>query len=389
MRFLVGICCFLTLPLASGAESTIAEITLGAGTYRVQKLSDEHGIIWGLDFLDKNTLIFTEKTGAISTMDIASRQVKILKNPPRSAVHGQGGLLDITVHPQFDKNKRVYVTYTKNVDNQFTTAAAWAQLSNGTFGEWKEFFVGVPANKKMEHFGARLVFDGNGYLFMSIGDRGVRENAQKLTSHTGKILRFKDDGTVPSDNPFIKIKDAKPEIWSYGHRNPQGLYYDTANRALFEMEHGPQGGDEINIIKKGGNYGWPVITFGKEYGSGSNIGEGAEKKGMEQPFKYYVPSIAPSGMVIYNSTKLPDFSGFIVSGSLVLTHLNLIKKQEKEFCEIRLLKAIGDRVRDVIEGPDQLLYFTTDSGKILRIEPVMVGKVRSLTVCPKAVEKIL
>lgn len=387
MHFLAGV--FVCVATVSAWGTPIAEVNLGSKKYNVNKISENHGIVWGLDFLDNETLIFTEKTGNLNTFSLKTSKAKVLKNPPKSVVHGQGGLLDVAVHPKFSKTKKVYVTYTKSINNQFTLAAAWAELQNGAFGPWNEFFVAQTANKNMEHFGSRLVFDGKGHIFISAGERGERQSAQKLSEHTGKIIRLKEDGSVPKDNPFIKTANAKPEIWSYGHRNPQGMYYDLSTSTLYAMEHGPQGGDEINIVKKGANYGWPVITYGKEYGSGSDIGEGTQKNGMEQPYKHFVPSIAPSGLVIYKGSKLPDFKEYIISGSLVLTHLNLVKKLEKEFCEVRLLKDVGDRIRDVIQGPDELLYFSTDSGKILRIEPGETLASADKSACPKAAEKLL
>lgn len=371
------------------AIKPFAEFDLGAKKYKVQKLADGLGIVWGMDFLDSNTMIFTEKNGKIQKLTLKTGEVSLLKNPPISSVHGQGGLLDIAVHPDFSKNKWVYATYTKNVNGKFTTAVARAQLNGTTFSKWNEFFVAEPASTKGEHFGSRLVFDKKGYIFFTVGERGERDNAQKLTTHTGKVMRLKENGDLPEDNPFVGDPLAKKEIWSYGQRNPQGLFYDLDADTLWENEHGPQGGDEINIIKKGANYGWPVATYGKEYGSGKDIGEGPTKSGVEAPIKYYVPSIGPSGLTLYKGSKLPDLKNFLITGSLPLTHLNFVRMEGKGFCEMRLLKDSGDRFRDVATGPDELIYVSTDSGKILRIE--MCGDIQGARAseCAKPKERML
>ena len=211
--------------------------------------------------------------------------------------------------------------------------------------------------------------DKEGYLFISIGDRGVRNESQSLKAHMGKIIRIHQDGRVPKDNPFFETKGALKEIWSFGHRNAQGLAFDPMSGDLYEQEHGPRGGDEINKIEKGANYGWPVITYGKEYW-GPSIGEGKKKKGMKQPLKYWVPSIAPCGLSFYSGKKFPDWKGSLFSGALRGKHLNrLTFKNGKIVSEERLLNELGFRVRNVKEGPTGLLYLSVDQGKILRIAP--------------------
>jgi aldose sugar dehydrogenase len=389
MKKILMIIILVNAYLANAVVQPYAEFEFGKHNYKIQKISDGHGVIWGMSFLNQDSLVFTEKTGQILRLNLKNYTVETLKNPPQSVVNGQGGLLDIAVHPDFASNKWIYATYTKKVGAKFTTAVARAELNGNTFSTWTEFFVAQPASSSGVHFGSRLVFDKKGYIFFGVGERGERDDSQKLTTHTGKMIRLKENGDIPLDNPFYNDPHAKKEIWSYGHRNPQGLFYDESTDTLYESEHGPQGGDEINIIKKGANYGWPVITYGKEYGTGADIGEGTHKLGMEQPLKYFIPSIGPSGLTLLNGSVLPDLKDFLVSGSLPLTHLNFIRQNGEGFCELRLMESVGDRIRGVLLGPDRRVYISTDSGKILRIELGETLKAPDMASCPKVKETIL
>jgi glucose/arabinose dehydrogenase len=340
----------------------------------VERLTQGHGSIWGLEFITKDLIIFTLKEGGIKLLDLRNGAVKTLTNPPPSISYGQGGLLDIALHPKFDKNRWVYVTYARRgVSNGAGTALARARLDAGNtgFGPWEEIFIAKNLGSGGLHFGSRIAFDKDGYLYMSMGERGQGELAQKLNVHNGKVVRLFDDGRVPQDNPFVGTAGALPEIWSYGHRNPQGLFYDRQSDKLYEQEHGPQGGDEINLVEKGKNYGWPVITYGEQYGGGP-IGNGeTARSGMEQPLKYFRPSIAPSGLMIYRGSKVRLFTDKFVSGSLALQHLNLVSVDEpSRACEDRLLVGLNDRFRDVKQGPDGLPYVSTDDGNIYRIREV-------------------
>lgn len=316
-------------------------------------------VIWGFDFISKNQIIFTERNGNMKILELPGGKSTDVLNLPKSVPHGQGGLMDVVIHPDFAKNKWIYISYTVPENDAFETRISRAKLINNKLQDLQVLFTSNSGSNKGEHFGSRIVFDRKGHIFFSVGERGHRENAQKLSIAAGKIFRLMEDGKVPSDNPFTQQKDAVAAIWSYGHRNPQGLYYDISTQTLWEQEHGPKGGDEINIIEKGKNYGWPVITYGREY-YGPKIGT-TQKENMEQPVYYFIPSIAPSGLTMYKDS--------LYSGALALTHLNrLIMNGQKVTREEHLLESMHERVRNVRSGPDDQLYISTDSGKIIQLK---------------------
>ncbi len=349
----------------------VMQFKAGDDNYVVEKLTEGHGTIWGVEFINSDLIIFTEKNGRIQTLDLKTGLARLLKNLPTVYNAGQGGLLDIAVHPEFAQNSFVYVTYAKKLTTGGqTTAVARARLdvNEGSFDKWEDIFVARPAFSTAHHYGSRIVFDKDGYIYFGVGERGQADLSQKLNAHNGKIIRLFDDGRIPQDNPFIGTPEALPEIWSYGHRNPQGLFYDKKTGNLYEQEHGPKGGDEINLVEKGKNYGWPVITYGREY-SGGQVGRGeTARPGMEQPLKYFVPSIAPSSLILYRGNKLKLFTDKFVSGALALQHLNLVAvKDVATACEDRLLMGLNERIRDVKQGPDGLVYVSSDNGRIYRI----------------------
>lgn len=355
----------------AAAATAVLNFEVQGRAYSVDKLTDGHGIIWGMEFLTPTKMIFTELTGRVHVLDLETGTTRELKNVPQVHVAVQGGLLDVAVHPDFKKNNWVYVTYAKRLNGQQTLAMARAKLdlSKEEFGPWTDLFVARPTFETSHHYGSRMSFDGNGHLFLTVGDRGNEKFVQSLETHNGKVIRLKDDGSVPADNPFVRTPKALKEIWSYGHRNPQGLFFDQTTGVLYEQEHGPMGGDEINVIVKGKNYGWPLVTFGREY-SGEPWGRGeTSRPGLEAPIKYWIPSIAPSGLLVYRSSKLPLFRDRFVSGALALQHLNVVDiKDCLTACEDRLLMAIDERIRDVIAGPDGLVYVASDKGRIYRIQ---------------------
>ncbi|MEM7646900.1 MAG: PQQ-dependent sugar dehydrogenase, partial [Pseudomonadota bacterium] len=235
---------------------------------------------------------------------------------------------------------------------------------------FEELFVGEASSIGSHHFGSRITFDDKNHVFFTIGDRGVREKAQDRSNHAGSVIRLHEDGRVPKDNPFINKTNVKPEIWSYGHRNPQGLVFDRTTKILWEAEHGPRGGDEVNKVLRGANYGWPTISYGKEYSSEKAVGIGTHKKGMRQPEYQYTPSIAPCGLEIYRGEAFPEWSGALFQGSLKFTHLNvLIPNSKGELEERRLLEKLGWRVRNVRQGLDGFLYVASDRGIIARLRP--------------------
>ena len=222
------------------------------------------------------------------------------------------------------------------------------------------------------HFGSRITFDNQGHVFFSVGDRGQRPNGQNLMTHSGSVLRLNLDGSIPKDNPFVKSQKALPEIWSYGHRNPQGLSYDLQHKRLWSIEHGPRGGDEINLISSAKIYGWPIVSYGKEYWGPVNVGDAQEKEDIEAPVKYYVPSIAPGSLLYYNGNAFPEWLGNLFAGALKLRHLNRIEfnSNTKTLDEERLLESLNERIRAVIQSPEGWLYLSTDSGKILSLTPI-------------------
>ena len=355
--------------------------------FTVEVLAKNLNLIWGMTFINDKEILFTERKGFIKILNIHTGKITHVSGAPKVYAKGQGGLLDVALHPYFSKNNKIYLSYSKVMHRKQTTAIAVGILkrkrlysSKGSKNKkkvteqieitsLKDIFLARPFVSASRHFGSRLVFDKKGFLYVTIGDRTKRDLAQKLDNHFGKILRLNDQGKVPKDNPFVSVKDALPEIWSFGHRNSQGLFIHPKTGELWEQEHGPRGGDEINLIKKGKNYGWPVITHGREYW-GPRIGEGNKKKGMEQPIKYYVPSIAPSGLLIYSGKKFKKWKNNFFSGALVLEHLNRLEiKKQKVIKEERLLSDLEFRVRHVIEGPKGFIYISVDRGKILRLKP--------------------
>jgi glucose/arabinose dehydrogenase len=287
---------------------------------------------------------------------------------------GQGGLLDVVLDPQYAQNGWVYWSYSEpGVGGTSSTAVARGKLQGDQMIDVKVIFRQLPKVAGRFHFGSRLVFAPDGRLFVTLGDRfSYKDDSQTLDSHMGKIVRIEPDGAVPKDNPFVDTPGAKPEIWSLGHRNVQGAAINPTSGELFTTEHGPQGGDELNLIKRGGNYGWPLVTYGRNYVTGTRIGEEGPKPGFEMPLTYWVPtSIAPSGLAFLTSNRYPDWKGNLFLGALrgqALVRIELdghkVVKQE------RLLQTLNERIRDVRQGPDGWLYVLTDSadGRVLRLQ---------------------
>lgn len=313
-------------------------------------------VIWGFDFLKDGRIIFTERSGKLFIFDPKTKKEAAITGVPKVHMAGQAGLLDVRVHPT---NGYIYLTYSEPVGDKSTTAFARAKLKDNALIEFKKLFSAWEPNDNDIHYGSRIEFDGKGHVFITVGDRDNREKAQDLKYHQGKVLRFNEDGSVPKDNPFVSQKDAKPEIWSLGHRSPQGLVMNPETKELWEAEMGPRGGDEINLIKSGANYGWPVVTYGREY-HGPKIGEGTQKAGMENPVAHWVPSISPSAMTFWKKDiYLATLSGQHIR-RLELRDNKVIKQEE-------IYKELDWRFRNVRPGPDGKLYFSTDEGKLGRI----------------------
>ncbi|MFA7027505.1 MAG: PQQ-dependent sugar dehydrogenase [Sulfurovum sp.] len=344
----------------------------GANTgYKLEKLASGHGVIWGMVFIDERNLLFTQREGKAGILSVDTKKVRILKGLPKVRAKGQGGLLDVALSPHFKDDGWIYFTYVKEVGSQGATTLARAKLDRDRLTQWQDLLVTNSATSDNIHFGSRIAFDESGHLFFTVGDRGTRENAQNLGNHAGTILRLNPDGSVPKDNPFTGNPRALDEIYSYGHRNPQGIYYDKAAKRLWVIEHGPRGGDEINLVKKGQNYGWPVISYGKEYWGPVAVGEGTHKKGMMQPHKVYIPSIAPGSLMIYQGSLFPQWKGKLFAGALVLKHINIVgvDKNGNLTSEERILEELGKRIRAITQDRKGYIYFSTDSGEIFRLSP--------------------
>ncbi len=335
--------------------------------FSVEKLTEKPGIIWGMDFLPDKRIIFTVKSGEVFIFNPQDKSTTKIEGVPQVYNEGQGGLLDIKVHPEFAKNSLIFLTYSEPVGDRATTALGRAELKGNKLNGFKKIFSAFEANDNDIHFGSRIAFFDK-HIFISIGDRNERHKAQDLNYHNGKIIRIKEDGSIPEDNPFIKRKDAKPEIWSYGHRNPQGLTVHPLRNELWSVEFGPRGGDEVNLIKKGDNYGWPIITYGREY-YGPKIGEGTHKAGMVQPLVYWTPAISPSGFTIYHAEVFPKWKGNLFLANLGTQHIRrVVFEGTQAVKQEELLKDLEYRIRHVIQGPDGLIYFSTDEGLLARLK---------------------
>jgi len=286
----------LLLVALSVLAASLIEISQPNQAFKLEQIADDLGIPWGITFLNENEIIFTERQGKIKIIELDSLRITTLQGLPSIAVKGQGGMLDVATGPDYASQGWIYFTYSKRSDSGPVTTLARARRVQDQLTDWQDLLISKSATDTGRHFGSRIAFDGAGHVFFGIGDRGVRDNAQNLANHAGTIMRLELDGAIPDDNPFLNVAGARPEIWSYGHRNPQGLLFDAEKDILWSIEHGPRGGDEINLVEKGRNYGWPVISYGKEYWAPISVGEGTEKEGMEQPVKVYIPSIAPASL---------------------------------------------------------------------------------------------
>ncbi len=339
--------------------------------FSVEELASGLGIPWGLAFISPNELLISERDGTLKKLDLQTKEVTEISGIPKVMNKGQGGLMDVAVPPDFKPGDWIYFSYSKSVKGRGVTTLARARLKGHRLRLWQDLLVSQSASNTDRHYGSRITFDDQGHLFFGIGDRGDRPNSQNLGNHAGTVIRLNRDGSIPSDNPFFNSPEVLPEIWSYGHRNPQGISYDINHKRLWVIEHGPRGGDEINLVKPGANYGWPVISYGKEYWGPISVGESTEKKGMEQPLVVYVPSIAPSSLLLYSGKAFPQWRGNLFSGALKLRHLNRIElnTQGLPIAEERLLTRLNSRIRALTESPEGWIVLSTDSGRILRLRP--------------------
>jgi glucose/arabinose dehydrogenase len=365
MRILLWL--VLLFPLALGAQSYKSE----EHAFRVVKLAEGLDHPWSLAFLPDGRMLVTERPGRLNLIDRDLKRSPI-QGVPRVYASGQGGLLEVAIHPRFSENGLIYLSYAGPGEGGASTELARAKLTGGRLEDLQVLFVEEPKTTGGLHFGGRIVFDRAGVLYLTLGERGQMQRAQVPGNHHGSVIRLRDDGTVPPDNPFVGKPGWRPEKYDLGHRNMQGAALHPQTGALWTHEHGPQGGDEINIIHPGTNYGWPVITYGVNYGTGTKIGEGTRKEGMAQPLYYWVPSIAPSGMAFYTGERFARWKSNLFVGALRDEMLvRLVLDGEKVVKEERLLKGLLGRIRDVRSGPDGYLYLLTDEspGVLARLEP--------------------
>ena len=334
----------------------------------LEPVVDDLEFPWDLAFPDAETVLVTEKPGRLSRIALATGVRTPIGGVPEVAFVGQGGLLGIELHPAFADNGWLYLSYSVELPGRrYTTRLARASLVGDQLEDLEVLLTAEPAYGGTNHFGGALEFDREGHLYLSVGERQQRDEAQTLGSHLGKILRLRDDGAAPGDNPFVGTPGARPEIFSFGHRNPQGLALHPESGALWSAEHGPRGGDEVNVVRAGRNYGWPIISHGEEY-SGGRVGVGTHREGLEQPLHYYVPSIATAGIGFYTGSALASWTGNLFVAGLIGTQLDRLTLDGERVVDSEpLFTDLWHRVRAVRESPAQELYVLTENGVLFRI----------------------
>jgi glucose/arabinose dehydrogenase len=368
-RILSGLTFVVAIAVSAPAHTQIVNSQKQAFRPVVVAAGLEHP--WSMAFLPDGRVLVTERPGRLRLIVNGRLQAAPVSGVPKVVASGQGGLLDVVLHPDYADNGWIYLSFAAPSPRGAHTAVARARLDGNRLVDLKTIFRANNVAGGRVHFGSRLAFGGDGKLYVTVGERGDSDRAQDLDSHNGTTVRLNDDGTVPGDNPFLNTAGALPETYSYGHRNPQGMARHPVSGDIWLNEHGPQGGDEINIVRAGVNYGWPVITYGRSY-AGFSIGEGSKKPGMAQPILHWTPSIAPSGMAFYTGDKFPAWRGNLFVGSLKFRHLVRLELDgERVVSQERLLEGAFGRVRDVRQGPDGLLYLLTDEneGALIRLEP--------------------
>ncbi|GAA4325161.1 PQQ-dependent sugar dehydrogenase [Pontixanthobacter gangjinensis] len=335
--------------------------------YSYELVVEDLDIPWGFTFLPDGSMLITEKKGEIIHFK-DGKKTKI-QGAPDVYDRGQGGLLDVVLHPDYESNGWIYFTYSskEGEGDGGNTALMRAKLEGDKLTNKQVLYKASPNTTKGQHFGSRIAFDNEGYLYFSAGERGARDvNPQDITRDNGKVYRLNDDGSVPSDNPFVGQENAVEAIYSYGHRNPQGMIFNPETNEIWVHEHGPKGGDEINVVKKGANYGWPVVTYGENY-DGTPITDERSKPGMEDPIFYWLPSIAPSGFAYVTSDKFPELKGNLLAGSLKFQYLELLNLDGKKITKrTKLLDGVG-RMRDVRQGPDGNIYVAIEGKGIAKL----------------------
>jgi len=351
--------------IAPFANAKTLSVKTETGTIQVKTIAEGLENIWGIAFLPDGSMLVTERRGRMRIVSAAGKVGEPLTGLPEIYAQGQGGLLDVVLAPDFSNSKKIYFSYSEPGKGGNSTAVSVATLTGNALQNVTRLFSQQPKVDSGNHFGSRLVWAPDGTLFITLGERySQKDKAQTLDNHQGKVIRINADGSTPNDNPFVKTPGALPEIWSYGHRNIQGAAINPITKELWTGEHGPQGGDELNIDRAAKNYGWPIITYGENYGGGK-IGEGTHKEGMEQPIYKWVPSIATAGFIFYTGDKFPQWKNNILLTSLKDKILvRLVVDGEKITKEERLFaKELDQRLRHVVQGPDGLVYIVTDESK--------------------------
>lgn len=360
----------LSMNTACQAEDPPASIESGNYTLAIKTVVEGLAHPWGMAFLPNGNILVTERPGRLRLIQDGKLHPDPISGVPEVSAVGQGGLLDVALHPDYADNKLVYLSFAAAGEGGLGTEVARGRLEGMQLKDVVTIFVALPKADGGRHFGSRLLFAPDGKLYITLGDRGERQRAQIPDQHPGSLIRVNDDGTVPDDNPFIDFPAARPENYTLGNRNMQGIALQPSTGLIWTHEHGPQGGDEVNIMRAGVNYGWPVITYGVNYGVGTKIGEGTEKEGMAQPVHYWVPSIAPSGMTFYTGDEFPDWKGDLFVGSLKFGQLVRLELADNTVInEERMINGALGRMRDVRQGPDGALYLLTDetNGKLIRL----------------------
>jgi glucose/arabinose dehydrogenase len=366
---IIALSCFLIGCAQNRKTEDVALQSEANRSYKVETVVNNLSNPWGMTWLPDGSMLITEKSGELIHFKNGTKTQ--IQNLPEIYVRGQGGLLDIALHPDYANNGWIYITHSSDQGEESggNTKLIRANLDGNRLTNIEDLYKAEPNSKAGQHFGSRIAFDNEGYVYFSVGDRGNRDvNPQDITRDNGKIYRLNDDGSIPTDNPFIDDPKAKKAIFSYGHRNPQGLALHPKTGKIWIHEHGPQGGDEINIIKKGANFGWPVISYGINY-SGSKFTDETSRPGMEQPVYYWTPSIAPCGMDFVTGNKYPEWEGHLLVGSLKFNYVELVKLDgEQVIGREKIAEDIG-RVRNVKMGPDDYVYIAIEGQGIVRLLP--------------------
>lgn len=366
---LLGFIVFTACPMSKETSENKFELSENIRNYKVKTVVDNLSNPWGMTWLPDGSMLITEKKGDL--IHFKNGKKTKVGNVPEVYNRGQGGLLDVELHPKYVENGWIYITYSspQGQGNGGNTCLIRCKLKGNSLTNIEKLYKAAPNSTRGQHFGSRIEFDNEGFLYFSIGDRGDRDvNPQDITRDCGKIYRLHDDGRIPSDNPFADRPNAKKAIFTYGNRNPQGMAMHPVTGKIWMHEHGPKGGDEINIVKKGANYGWPVVSYGVNY-SGSKFTEETSRPGMEQPIHYWTPSIAPCGMAFVTGDRYPEWKGHLLVGSLKFNYVELLKFEgDKITSREKIAEDVG-RVRNVKMGPDGYIYIGVEGQGIVKLIP--------------------